>query len=160
MKKTTAWKKRFKIWLYNFYPPYIGAGIRIKEIAPDFSYFRSEMNLRFYNKNYVGVHFGGSLYSMCDPFFMLILLERLGSDYIVWDKAGNMIFVKPGMGKVIAEFRISDSEIQRIKDEIEVKKKGDYQFTTDVKNEAGEVIAILEKTVYIRKRGRLPVQNG
>ncbi|TGK82099.1 DUF4442 domain-containing protein [Leptospira noumeaensis] len=159
MKKFTSWKKRFKIWLYNFYPPYVGAGIRIKEIAPDFSYFRSEMNLRFYNKNYVGVHFGGSLYSMCDPFFMLILLERLGSDYIVWDKAGNMIFVKPGMGKVIAEFQIPDSEIQRIKEEIEVKKKGDYLFTTDVKNEAGEVIAKLEKTVYIRKRGKLPVQN-
>lgn len=158
--KKISWKKRFKIWLFNFYPPYLGAGIRIKEIAPDFSYFRSEMNLRFYNRNYVGVHFGGSLYSMCDPFFMLILLERLGSDYIVWDKAGNMIFVKPGMGKVIAEFRISDSEIERIKEEIDVKKKGDYLFTTDVKNEAGEVIAKLEKTVYIRKRGRLPVQNG
>lgn len=158
--KKISWKKRFKIWLFNFYPPYLGAGIRIKEIAPDFSYFRSEMNLRFYNRNYVGVHFGGSLYSMCDPFFMLILLERLGSDYIVWDKAGNMIFVKPGMGKVIAEFRISDSEIERIKEEIEVKKKGDYLFTTDVKNEAGEVIAKLEKTVYVRKRGRLPVQNG
>lgn len=155
-----SWKKRFKIWLFNFYPPYLGAGIRIKEIAPDLSYFRSEMNLRFYNRNYVGVHFGGSLYSMCDPFFMLILLEKLGSDYIVWDKAGNMIFVKPGMGKVIAEFRISDSEIQRIKDEIEVKKKGDYLFTTEVKSEEGEIIAKLEKTVYIRKRGRLPVQNG
>ncbi|EMY63006.1 DUF4442 domain-containing protein [Leptospira terpstrae] len=155
-----SWKKRFKIWLFNFYPPYLGAGIRIKEIAPDLSYFRSEMNLRFYNRNYVGVHFGGSLYSMCDPFFMLILLEKLGSDYIVWDKAGNMIFVKPGMGKVIAEFRISDSEIQRIKEEIEVKKKGDYLFTTEVKNEEGEIIAKLEKTVYIRKRGRLPVQNG
>lgn len=138
----------------------MGAGIRIKEIAPDFSYFRSEMKLRFYNKNYVGVHFGGSLYSMCDPFFMLILLERLGSDYIVWDKAGNMIFVKPGTGKVIAEFRIPETEIQRIKDEIEVKKKGDYLFTTDVKNEEGEVIAKLEKTVYIRKRGKLPIQNG
>ncbi|EOQ96031.1 hypothetical protein LEP1GSC195_3086 [Leptospira wolbachii serovar Codice str. CDC] len=158
--KKISWKKRFKIWLFNFYPPYVGAGIRIKEIAPDFSYFRSEMNLRFYNRNYVGVHFGGSLYSMCDPFFMLILLERLGSDYIVWDKAGNMIFVKPGMGKVIAEFRISDSEIERIKEEIELKKKGDYLFTTEVKNEEGEVIAKLEKTVYIRKRGRLPVQNG
>lgn len=160
MKNFRSWKKRFKIWLYNFYPPYVGAGIRIKEIAPDFSYFRSEMKLRFYNKNYVGVHFGGSLYSMCDPFFMLILLERLGSDYIVWDKAGNMIFVKPGTGKVVAEFRIPETEIQRIKDEIEVKKKGDYLFTTDVKNEEGEVIAKLEKTVYIRKRGKLPIQNG
>ena len=160
MKNIRSWKKRFKIWLYNFYPPYVGARIRIKEIAPDFSYFRSEMKLRFYNKNYVGVHFGGSLYSMCDPFFMLILLERLGSDYIVWDKAGNMIFVKPGTGKVVAEFRIPETEIQRIKDEIEVKKKGDYLFTTDVKNEEGEVIAKLEKTVYIRKRGKLPIQNG
>ncbi|TGL65269.1 DUF4442 domain-containing protein [Leptospira jelokensis] len=154
-----SWKKRFKIWLYNFYPPYIGAGIRIKKIAKDLSFFQVEMNLRFYNKNYVGVHFGGSLYSMCDPFFMLILLEQLGSDFIVWDKVGSMTFVKPGKGKVTATFAIPESEIQRIKTEVETKRKGEYHFTTNVFDEGNDIVATLEKTIYIRKRGRLPVQN-
>lgn len=157
--KTISWKKRFKIWLYNFYPPYIGAGIRIKNIAKDLSYFHVEMKLRFYNKNYVGVHFGGSLYSMCDPFFMLILLETLGPDYIVWDKVGSMTFVKPGKGKVTAKFQIPQEEIERIRKEVETKRKGEFLFTTNVMDEVSDVVATLEKTIYIRKRGRLPVQN-
>ncbi|TGN20485.1 DUF4442 domain-containing protein [Leptospira idonii] len=154
-----SWKTRLRVWLFNFYLPYLGAGIRITHIAPDFSRFRTEMKLTFYNRNYVGVHFGGSLYAMCDPFFMLILLERLGKDYIVWDKAGNMEFVKPGTGKVSAEFHITDAEIDRIKEEIEKKKKGDFTFHADVVGEGGEVIARVEKIVYVRKRGKLPVQN-
>ncbi|XDD46722.1 DUF4442 domain-containing protein [Leptospira sp. WS39.C2] len=157
--KPISWKKRFKIWLYNFYPPYLGAGIRIKTIAKDLSYFQVEMNLRFYNKNYVGVHFGGSLYSMCDPFFMLILLETLGSDYIVWDKVGSMTFVKPGKGKVKAKFQILPDEIENIKKEVESKRKGEFHFTTNVIDSENDIVATLEKTIYIRKRGRLPVQN-
>ncbi|GBF43217.1 putative thioesterase [Leptospira ellinghausenii] len=154
-----SWKKRFKIWLYNFYPPYIGAGIRIKKIAKDLTSFEVEMKLSFYNQNYVGVHFGGSLYSMCDPFFMLILLETLGSDYIVWDKIGSMSFIKPGKGKVKARFFIPEEEIQRIKTEIEVKRKGEFHFTTNVLDESNSVVATLDKTIYIRKRGKLPIQN-
>ncbi len=154
-----SWKTRLRVWLFNFYPPYLGAGIRITHIAPDFSKFRTEMKLTFYNKNYVGVHFGGSLYAMCDPFFMLILLERLGTDYIVWDKAGNMQFLKPGTGKVFAEFYIPDEEIVRIKEEVAKKKKADFTFYADVKDTEGEVIARVEKVVYVRRRGKLPLQN-
>ncbi len=157
--KIISWKKRFKIWLYNFYPPYIGAGIRIKKIAKDLSSFQVEMKLHFYNKNYVGVHFGGSLYSMCDPFFMLILLETLGSDYIVWDKVGAMTFVKPGKGKVTASFSIPKEDIQRIRGEVDAKRKGEFHFTTHVYDETNEIVATLDKTIYIRKRGRLPLQN-
>ncbi|TGM47244.1 DUF4442 domain-containing protein [Leptospira biflexa] len=157
--KQISWKKRFKIWLYNFYPPYLGAGIRITQIATDLSFFQVEMKLKFYNKNYVGVHFGGSLYSMCDPFFMLILLEQLGSDFIVWDKVGSMNFVKPGQGKVTATFSIPEEKIQKIREEIETKRKGEFLFTTNVYDEENEIVATLEKTIYIRKRGRLPIQN-
>ncbi|MDF3820796.1 DUF4442 domain-containing protein [Leptospira sp. 96542] len=154
-----SWKKRLRVWLFNFYFPYLGAGIRISKIAPDFSYFRTEMKLTWFNKNYVGVHFGGSLYAMCDPFFMLILLERLGSDYIVWDKAGNMEFIKPGLTHVYAEFRISDEVIDSIKSEIDQKKKANYTFYAEVKTVSGEVVARVEKIIYVRKRGKLPIQN-
>ena len=70
-----------------------------------------EMKLRFWNKNYVGTHFGGSLYAMTDPFFMLMLLDNLGPEYLVWDKAATICFKKPGRGKVRAEFRLSDEQV-------------------------------------------------
>jgi hypothetical protein len=98
-KKSTLLK-----WM-SYWPPFFGAGIRIREISDDFTYVRVEMKLRFWNRNYVGTHFGGSLYSMVDPFYMLMLIENLGRDYIVWDKSASIRFLKPGRGRVSAEFR-------------------------------------------------------
>ena len=75
-------------WI-NFWPPFLGAGIRIQYIAPDMKSVDVEMKLHFWNANYVGTHFGGSLFAMTDPFYMLMLIANLGSDYIVWDKAAT-----------------------------------------------------------------------
>ena len=43
------------------------------------------MKLSLRNQNYVGSHFGGGLFSMTDPFYMLMLMNVLGSEYLVWD---------------------------------------------------------------------------
>ena len=71
----------------NLYPPYWGTGIFVKKISPDFREIIVQMKMTWYNRNYVNTHFGGSLYSMTDPFFMLMLMQILGKEYIVWDKA-------------------------------------------------------------------------
>src|SRR5690242_3493320 len=60
----------------NLYPPFLGAGIHVRRISEDFRTIDVEMPLRFWNRNYVGTHFGGSLYAMCDPFFMVMLIEK------------------------------------------------------------------------------------
>src|SRR2546429_7301474 len=62
----------------NLYPPYLGASVRVTHISDDFRRVEVEMPLRFYNRNYFGTHFGGSLYSMCDPFYVLMLANILG----------------------------------------------------------------------------------
>ena len=98
----------------RFYPPYLGAGVRVTHVADDFRTVKVEMPLRFYNKNYVGTHFGGSLYAMCDPFFMLMLINILGPGYIVWDKAAAIRFKKPGKGLVKATFTISEEKIAEL----------------------------------------------
>src|SRR5690348_6576989 len=99
----------------RFYPPYLGAGVRVTHVSDDFRTVKVEMPLRFYNKNYVGTHFGGSLYSMCDPFLMLMLIQILGKDYIVWDKAATIRFRKPGKGLVKATFEIPAQRVAEIK---------------------------------------------
>lgn len=76
--------KRYIGVLLNVWPPFLGAGIRVKRFQPDWKAIEVEMKLRRWNSNYVGTHYGGSLYSMADPFYMLMLIENLGSDYIVW----------------------------------------------------------------------------
>lgn len=71
-------RQKILFHLINFYPPFFGAGIRIKKISEDKTTVEVQMKLTFWNRNYVGTQFGGSLYAMTDPFFMLILIENLG----------------------------------------------------------------------------------
>jgi hypothetical protein len=144
--------KRHMRMRLNIYPPFLGAGIRIKRLAPGWKEIDVEMKLRWWNANYVGTHYGGSLYSMTDPFFMVMLIENLGKDYIVWDKSASIRFKKPGRGTVFAKFRLSDQQIQEIKQALSTEKKIERVFTVEVKDESGTVIAEVEKLLHIRKK--------
>ncbi len=136
----------------NFWPPFLGAGIRIRRFAADWKEIDVEMKLRWWNRNYVGTHYGGSIYSMADPFFMLMLIENLGTDYIVWDKSASIRFKKPGRGMVFAKFRVSDEQISEIKQALDSQEKIDRLFRVEVKDETGTVIAEVEKLLHVRKR--------
>jgi Domain of unknown function (DUF4442) len=136
----------------NLYAPFLGAGIRVKRLAPGWKEVDVEMKLRWWNANYVGTHYGGSLYSMTDPFFMVMLIENLGKDYIVWDKSATIRFKKPGRGTVFAEFRLTDPQIQEIKRALTTEKKIERVFTVEVKDESGTVIAEVEKLLHIRRK--------
>lgn len=144
--------KRLKLRLMNFYPPFIGAGIRVDYMARDFKEVQVSMKLRFWNKNYVNTHYGGSLYSMCDPFFMLMIMQILGRDYIVWDKAASIRFKKPGKGKVRAVFKISDEEIANIHEALKTNDKYEPTFIVDVVNAENEIVCTVEKLLYIKKK--------
>lgn len=145
-------KHRYLRWAMNIYPPFLGAGIRVRHIAPDFKQIQVEMVHRFWNKNYVGTTFGGSMASMTDPFYMLILLENIGRDYIVWDKKATIHFKKPGTGSLFANFSLSEDDIQSIKEKADNNSKYEPTFTVQIKNQADEVVAEVEKTLYIRKK--------
>lgn len=110
------------------------------------------MKLRFWNRNYVGTHFGGSLYSMVDPFYMLMLIENLGRDYIVWDKAASIRFRRPGRGKVTASFRLSAEQIEEIRQGLKSEEKVEPTFVVEIKDEAGTVIAEVQKVLHVRKK--------
>ena len=142
-------------WI-NLWPPFLGAGIRVKYIAPDMKAVDVEMKLRWWNDNYVGTHFGGSLFAMTDAFYMLMLMANLGLDYVVWDKAASIRYRKPGKGTVLAEFRLSDSQIDDIREKLETLPKYEPVFSVDVKDEAGNVIAEVEKVLHIRKQQTTP----
>ncbi|MGE0526660.1 MAG: DUF4442 domain-containing protein [Bdellovibrionales bacterium] len=146
--------KSFALKLINFWPPYLGAGIRVSKMSGDFRRVEVEMSLRFWNQNYVGTHFGGSLYAMCDPFFMLILMKNLGDDYIVWDKAATIRFKRPGRGKVKAVFAIDHETIQNIRREADSAEKVTPTFFATVKDESGSIVAEVEKLLYVRRKDR------
>jgi hypothetical protein len=148
--KSAAAARKLKRWV-NLYPPYLGAAVRVTRISSDFRHVEVEMPLRFYNSNYVGTHFGGSLYSMVDPFYMLMLINILGPDYIVWDKAATIRFKKPGRGVMKATFELTEEKIAEIRAAAEVQPKVEPQFQVLIKDEEGNVVAEVDKLLYIKK---------
>lgn len=143
--------QRLMLRVINIWPPFLGAGVRVKW-GPDFKSIDVEMKLRFWNRNYVGTHYGGSLYSMTDPFYMLMLMENLGPGYIVWDKAASIRFRKPGKGRVKAEFRLSDQQIEDIRTKLLTLEKYEPTFMIDVRDETGDVVAEVQKVLHIRRK--------
>jgi acyl-coenzyme A thioesterase PaaI-like protein len=152
---------RLRRWI-NLWPPFLGAGIRITRIASDMKSIDVEMKLRFWNANYVGTHFGGSLFAMTDAFYMLMLMHHLGRDYIVWDKAATIRYKKPGRGPVRAEFRLADAQVEEVRQKLKTLEKYEPVFVVEVKDESGVVIAEVERLLHVRKRadGREQLRSG
>ena len=142
----------FMMKLIKWYPPLLGAGIRVTQVAPDFRSVRVEMRLTRLNVNAVGTHFGGSLYSMCDPWFMLMLIHALGKDYIVWDKAASIQFIRPGRGKVLAEFCITPELVDDLRQRADAGEKVEPTLQADVLDTDGKIVAHVEKLLYVRKK--------
>ncbi len=143
-------KVLFKI--LNFWPPFWGAGIHIDHISKDFLEVDVSLKLAFWNKNYVGTQYGGSLYSMTDPFYMLMLINLFGKGYIVWDKGATIRFKKPGVGKVYAQFRLTREQLETFRAELETKSKIEPVLTVYIKDGEGQVIAEVDKVLYIKKK--------
>jgi acyl-coenzyme A thioesterase PaaI-like protein len=136
----------------NIWPPFLGAGIRVKHIAADYREIVVSMKLRWYNRNYVGTHFGGSLAAMTDPFYMLMLVHLLGSEYTVWDKTSTIDYLAPGRGTVTARFTLRDDQLAEIKGKTANGEPYFPEFSVDIVNQSGELIAKVEKKLYVRKK--------
>jgi len=134
----------------NLWPPFFAAGIRVRYIGEDYRSVRVEMPLRWYNRNYVRTHFGGSLYSMTDPWFMIMLLHVLGKDYHVWDRAARIEYLAPGRGTVFAEFSLDEEMIANIRRQTAQGEKHLPEFCVEVKDEAGLVVARVHRQLYVR----------
>ena len=145
------WKRHMRL-LMNLWLPFLGAGIRVTRLQDDWKAIDVEMKLRFWNSNFVGTHYGGSLYSMTDPFYMLMLIENLGRNYIVWDKSATIWFRKPGKGRVTASFRLSDETIADIRQQLETQDKVQPMFKVEVRDETDAVVAEIEKVLHVRKK--------
>jgi acyl-coenzyme A thioesterase PaaI-like protein len=157
---TTSMARKLSHWLFrwrlNLWPPYLGAGIRVRRIAADFREIEVEMPLRFFNSGYHQTHFGGSLYAMVDPFFALMVIHNLPDDYVVWDKSAAIEFIAPGRSTMHVRFRLEQDDLDRI---LRMTADGDkhlHLFQVDVVDDEGLVVARVEKIVYARRKRTKP----
>ena len=154
-----SFRTRLTRYAYNFFPAYRGTGARVRYIADDFREVRVELPLSWRTRNYVGTIFGGSLYGGVDPFYMLMLIQLLGPDYVVWDEAAKIEFKKAARTTMFAKFAIDDQEIAAIKSELEHEPVLHRVYHVDLADQQGVLHASVEKTLYIRKRKRQQKTN-
>ena len=147
-----SWNTRVSRWGFNWFPAYRGTGARVEYIASDWREVRIRLPLSWRTRNYVGTIFGGSIYGAVDPFYMMMLIRCLGPAYVVWDKAASIRFRRPGRTTLYATFQFDQALVDAIRSELETVEKLDRQFTVELKDASGEVHAIIEKTVNVRKR--------
>ncbi len=141
--------------IFNLYPPYLGTGITVRHIAPDYRRIEVDMALRWYNRNYVGTHFGGSLSAMTDPFYMLMVMHNLGPDYLVWDRFGTIDYLKPGRGRVFATFRIEPSQVETFRAATANGEPHLPTLSVDIVDPDGQAIARVTRQLWIRRKRRV-----
>ena len=132
----------------NTYAPFVGAGIRVMSESDDLRSLDVEMQLTPENRNYFGTHFGGSLFAMTDPFYMVMLHHALGEGFVVWDKAGSIRFRRPGLTTVRAHFELTDERLAEIRAALERDGTYDAVFPVEVVDPLGEVVCLVERVVY------------
>jgi hypothetical protein len=138
----------------NYWGPFLGSGIRVVDGDKDLTKITVELRETWFNRNIVGVHFGGSLYAMCDPFYMGILLHHLGQDFIVWDKQASIRFLRPGKGRVRAVFEIPPDEIKQIREAAISGGKTEPVFKTVIRDCENNVVAEVEKKLYVKSKSK------
>src|SRR5215469_11581757 len=140
--------------LLNLWPPFLFSGIRLLSLDDSYTEARVVLRLRPWNRNYVRTQFGGSLFAMADPFWMLLILHHLGKDHYVWDKAGAIDFVAPGRADVYANFKLEPGVIDELRAAAANGEKVLRWFEIPLKTAAGEVIAVVRKQIYVRLKPR------
>ncbi|TLY51983.1 MAG: DUF4442 domain-containing protein [Gammaproteobacteria bacterium] len=148
----TTIKARSLRRILNIWPPFLFAGIRVESWSDDWRRARVHLKRRWYSGNFVGTQFGGSLFAMTDPFWMIMTMQSLGRDYIVWDKAAEIEFVAPGREMVYADFKLEDSVLDEIRAATANGEKHLRWFDVDVKTASGEIIARVRKQIYVRRK--------
>lgn len=136
----------------NLWPPFLASGIRVTRLDEDYRTAEVVLKAHWYNMNYVGVHFGGSLFAMTDACYMVMLLHVMGKGYYVWDRQASIEYLKPGRGTVTARFEITEGRLQDILDQTASGEKYLPQFTVEITDTEGDVVARVVKTIYIRKK--------
>lgn len=160
--RVATFLKRHLYRIVNVYPPYLGAGVRFLRRESDEHTLKVELRLRFWNRNLFGTQFGGSLYSMCDPWFVFLLVRHLGSGYVVWDKAATIEFLRPGRGRVTATFHVSPEKVEEIRAAADRDGKTEPVLSVDVVADDGEVVARVAKRLWVKRKeahGRAPGED-
>jgi len=147
-----SFKSRLMRWKFNLFPVYRRTGARITYFSGDWREIHIKLPLNWKTRNYVGTIFGGSMYAAVDPMYMVMFINLLGPEYIVWDKAASIKFKQPGHSTLQAKFKITKAELNYIRTTLKAQSKLDRSYQIELMDEEGAVCAVVEKVIHFKKK--------
>ncbi len=133
---------------FNFYPSYRATGGRVIHVSRDLTTIRVMLRHSWRTVNPAGALFGGALYAAADPMFAMLLALQLGDDVIVWDKAGQIRYRRPGRSHLFADFHVDAATVQAVRRDLAEHGETERTFRVELRDRHGLAHVELEKTVY------------
>ena len=138
--------------MFNISPMYRRSCGKITFVSDDLHVVKVKIPLTYKNKNYVGSMFGGSLFAATDPIYMIQLMQILGKEYVVWDKATEIRFKKPAYSHAFVTFEFNSEEIEQIIEKVKHEKEVDWVKNLKITNGKETIFTELNKTIYISSK--------
>lgn len=146
-------RRAARMWrLLNMWPPLLFSGIRVVSWADDYTSVTIRLAKSRITSNNFGTQYGGSLYSMTDPFFAIMLMQQIGPGYTVWDQRGEIEYVAPGRTAVTTEMTMPADAVQSIVKAAASGEKVLRWFECDIVDADGVTVARVRKQLYIRRK--------
>ena len=139
-------------FFFNISPMYRRSTGRVVAVNPGFWTVDIKIPLSYKNRNYAVTIFGGSLFSATDPIYMVQLIQIIGTDYIVWDKASKVKFKRPANAEAFANFQFEKSEVEQLKKCVTEENEVDLIKMVEIRNAEGKVFCEIEKTIYVTSK--------
>ena len=134
----------------NLSPMYRRTTAKVIYISEDFKEIKIKLPFSYKNANYVNTIFGGSMFSAVDPFPMTQLMNLIGDEYVVWDKAAEIFFRRPAKEDLFADFIYTDEEIDEIKKKSQEQDEFEIIKSTKLTNKDKSIVYCeVRKRVYI-----------
>lgn len=146
-------RARLMRWGFNVFPAFFATGARVTYLDESFREIHVELPLTWRTRNYVGTIFGGSMFAAIDPVYMVMLIKRLGRNYIVWDKSGSIRFKKPGRTTLYARFHLPDALVYELRSQADEFGRVERCFTIELVDAFGVVYARVEKSIVVKRKG-------
>jgi acyl-coenzyme A thioesterase PaaI-like protein len=152
IKGLESTKSKFYRHGFNVFPSFRRSGGRVQFISSDWREMVVSLQLKWSTRNIVGTVFGGSIYASVDPIFMFQLMQLYGKNYVVWDKAASIRFLKPIKKKVFCRFLITDENLADIENQLNKEKRANLDLICKFEDHDGNVYAEITKTLYVAEK--------
>jgi acyl-coenzyme A thioesterase PaaI-like protein len=141
-------------WLLRIYPPFLFQRIWVKKIHTDFQGVDVKIIKSIFNKNSNNTIFGGTIFSAVDPFYAILIDQRLQSHgfkkTVAWLKSASIEYKKPGLTNLKFSIKITDEDFNECMDTLNSRGRIIKTFSVEIVNDQNEICAIAKNEIYIR----------